>query len=166
MSEVTLTFSPTANVDVAGSTYWTVHNVNGPVEWSCPDDGTIVRLEPQDNNTCKITGLAGGQTMITMRASGWEGRKGISAGVMFVYAPDGSLWMAPAASFTEVTNTQAAQLTIPTYEQMNGKEAYYVPPDFTQTDSNVTCYVINLGYINQADVWTVNSSSQAKKSGK
>jgi hypothetical protein len=165
MADRSLTFSPTVNVDVGLSTYWTVNNAQGTIDWSCPDDGVIVRLEPQDSNTCKITGLSGGMTIITMteRNSNWGGRKGISSGVMFVYSPDGTLWAAPAASFTEVDSDRAAQLAIPTFAQMDGKEAYYIPPDFTQSDANVTCYVINLDYIRQAEVWTVDSSSQAAK---
>jgi hypothetical protein len=169
---LTLSCSPTVNVDVGGSTVWTVHNATSPVAWSCPDEGTIVRLEPQDSNglQCKITGLAGGQTEITMQERGGnhEGmKKSIGVGLIFAYAPDGSLYAASAAAFKPVDSTQASQLPIPTLEQMATEEAYYVPPTMTVADANVTCYVINLGYIKNTDVWPpITPGTTSKKSGK
>jgi hypothetical protein len=162
--------SPTVNVDVGGTTYWTVHNVDNPIEWSCPDEGTILQLEPQDSNgtRCKITGLAGGQTEITMKEKGgnWVGKKSIGVGLIFVYAPDGSLYATSAASFIPVSSEHASKLPIPTLAQMEGEEAYYVPPGVSTADINVTCYVINLGYIRDTEVWTGETSKQttAKKS--
>lgn len=166
--------SPTVNVDVGGTTYWTVHNVANPIEWSSPDEGTIVKLEPQDSNgtRCKITGLAGGETEIIMREKGddkWAAKKSIGVGLIFAYAPDGSLYAASAAGFKPVDSTQAGRLSIPTFAQMENQEAYYVPPpDVGTADANVTCYVINLGYIRETDVWPPETSGEtaAKKSGK
>jgi hypothetical protein len=168
-----LSCSPTVNVDVGGTTEWTVHNVSNPIEWSCPDEGTIVRLEPQNSSgtRCKITGLAGGQTEITMKEQGgnnWAAKKSIGVGLIFAYAPDGSLYAASAADFKPVDSTQASQLPIPTLEQMATEEAYYVPPTTSVAEANVTCYVINLGYIQSTDVWPPNTTpgTTAKKSGK
>ncbi|MBN1205354.1 MAG: hypothetical protein JXB05_10560 [Myxococcaceae bacterium] len=173
-----LTFSPTLNVDVGGTTSWMVTGVDSDYRWSwsSPGENTIVALSPQGNGaTCKIEGLAGGETTITVRDE--SGRYGeathaISVGLMFVYAPDGTLYAATTSSFVRVEHTNASVLTIPTLREMAEKEAYYVPPPTPSTDSvtNVTCYVINLGYIrsNPADLWNPSSSEQAteKKSGK
>lgn len=168
-----LSCSPTVNVDVGGTTYWTVHNVGNPIEWSSPDEGTIVRLEPQDSSgtRCKITGLAGGQTEIIMKEKGgdhWSAKKAIGVGLIFAYAPDGSLYAASAAGFIPVDSTQASKLPIPTLEQMESQEAYYIPPTVSTAEANVTCYVLNLGYIQSTDVWSPNTptGTTAKKSGK
>jgi hypothetical protein len=172
----TLSFScsPTVNVDVGGTTVWTVHNADGPLAWSCPDEGTIVRLEPQDSNgiRCKITGLAGGQTEIIVQERGGDhqgAKKSIGVGLIFAYAPDGSLYAVSAAAFKPVDSTQASHLPIPTLEQMATEEAYYVPYTVTvnEADANVTCYVINLGYIKTTDVWPpITPGATSKKSDK
>ncbi|HVG63544.1 MAG TPA: hypothetical protein VNA24_33570 [Hyalangium sp.] len=169
----TLSYQPTANVDVGMTTEWIIEDTVNIVEWSSPGEGTIVRLEVQDGRgtRCKITGLAAGQTTIIMKENGGAQRqdeRSIGVGLMFVYAPDGSLWAASTASFRPVGPAQASKLPIPTLEQMEGEEAYYVPPGFGTADANVTCYVINLGYISETEVWTGDVSTQttAKKSGK
>jgi hypothetical protein len=168
-----LRYQPTVNVDVGGTTEWIIQDPVNIVEWSSPDEGTIVRLETQDSRgtRCKITGLAGGQTTIIMTEQGGQGRKdvmAIGAGLMFVYAPDGTLYAASAASFIPVDSEKASKLQIPTFEQMESQEAYFLPPEFGTAATNVTCYVINLGYIRDADVWTADTAAgpAEKKSGK
>ncbi|MDC0714532.1 hypothetical protein POL68_39155 [Stigmatella sp. ncwal1] len=167
--------TPTINVDVGGVTVWRVTNSTSSIRWSSPGSRDVIQLDGQgDGVTCQITGLKGGETTITAQEMSGQGRERtlpISVGLMFVYGPDGNLYAAPTASFSLVENTQARVLNIPTLAEMAEKEAYYVPPSGSGVEGiiNVTCYVINLGYIrsNPDDLWTPSSSAQGgkKKSG-
>lgn len=152
-------FSPTVNVDVNGETVWTITQTNTNAwTWSCPpEDPPIIELKPQAGGlSCAIKGLRPGETTITAtRNDGYTLTQSLGVGLMFVYAPDGKLYAVSTASFVEVDPAKMSGQPIPTLAEMNGQEAYYIPPGTEGTATiNVTCYVINLGYVQQADVWT------------
>jgi hypothetical protein len=168
-SSYAFTFSPTLNVDVGGKTAWTITGGepgNRTWFWTA-ENPNIVRLEVAEHDTtqCTIYGVSGGETIIRADASDRSGElsQQISAGLMFVWGPDGRLYAANASSFQLMSSEQEAFLarTIPTQEQMENKAAYYVPPDPAASAINVTCYVVNLEHIKTCDVWRGSSKKKA-----
>ncbi|WNG54843.1 hypothetical protein F0U59_08715 [Archangium gephyra] len=160
-------FTPTVNVDLNGETVWTITDTNTNAwSWSCEQEGApIVELRPQPGGlSCAIKGLRPGETTVTAtRRDGYTLTQAIGVGLMFVYAPDGKLYAVSTASFVEVDQTRMSGQPIPTLEEMSGQEAYYVPPGTEGAAAiNVTCYVINLGYVQQTDVWTPPPASPKK----
>lgn len=160
-------FSPTVNVDVDGETVWLITETNTNAwTWSCPpQESPIVELSPlADRLHCAIRGLRPGETTVTAtRDDGFTLTQAVGVGLMFVYAPDGKLYAVSTASFMEVDQSRMGGQPIPTLEQMSGQEAYYVPPDTEGAAAiNVTCYVINLGCVQQESVWIPPPDSQKK----
>ncbi|KFA86995.1 hypothetical protein [Archangium violaceum] len=160
-------FKPTVNVDVNGETVWTITDTNTNAwSWSCAQEGApIVELRPQPGGlSCAIRGLRPGEATVTAtRSDGYPLTQAIGVGLMFVYAPDGKLYAVSTASFVEVDQTRMSGQPIPTLEEMSEQEAYYVPPGTEGAAAiNVTCYVINLGYVQQTDVWTPPPASPKK----
>lgn len=152
-------FSPTVNVDVNGETVWTITQTDtNDWTWCYPqEDPPIIELVPLVGNLgCRIKGLRPGETTVTAtRHDGYTLTQSIGVGLMFVYAPDGKLYAVSTASFVEVDQTKVGGQPLPSLEEMRAQEAYYIPPGTTGAAAiNVTCYVINLGYIQRADVWT------------